>query len=119
MEILEGDALNRAVAEAEGWRYQEIGDGLGWWVPPPNTSDILPRYVDSADLTWAVVDGLLAKDETIYFSVAITKNRTMAMVRKLGDRLAVLAEVVHAHRNTAILNACLRAYEAMKKAQDA
>ncbi|HUW12032.1 MAG TPA: hypothetical protein VM537_20060 [Anaerolineae bacterium] len=108
MEILEGDALNRAVAEAEGWRYQEIGDGLGWWVPPPNTSDILPRYVDSADLTWAVVDGLRAKGWR-YELIDGAETEMLLTLSTHDNYLWVDAE--HAHRNPAILNACLRAME--------
>jgi len=105
MEILEGDALNRAVAEAEGWRYQEIGDGLGWWVPPPNTSDILPRYVDSADLTWAVVDGLREKGWRIL--LRHHGEEAIATMYRGTD----VRQAFHLHRNTAILNACLLAME--------
>jgi len=110
MEILEGRELDAAVAKMLGWRFQKIADDLGWWIPPPNIPNILPDYVGDDRLAWAVVDGLREKGWWLDLKQPISPNNPGCYCSLQRGAVAWGAE--HLKRITAILNACLLAYDA-------
>ena len=102
MEILEGRKLNEAVLKAFG-PIESSADA--YLHDRPCYEDGLLKYTASADLTWAVVDGLREKGWRIL--LRHHGEEAIATMYRGTD----VRQAFHLHRNTAILNACLLAME--------
>jgi len=102
MEILEGRELDAAVLKTFG-PIESSADA--YLHDRPCYEDGLLKYHKSADLTWAVVDGLRAKGWVVELKQPLRLLRDTCYCSLQRGGTAWGAE--HAHRNTAVLNACL------------
>lgn len=108
MKTLEGRKLDKAILDAFGPLESSV-DSLR--SDRPCYEDGMLKVHQSDELTWKIVDTLLAKGWMILQLRQPLHCDDSRCVFSLQDR-AIVVGAMHTNRNTAILNACLRAKEA-------